>query len=164
MIHLGLEGSIRVSTISALKRCAFSMSVFVLSGCGGARSQNIIANAIPQLPVVAANSANGRSWGLPETKSEDLLYVSDDSSSSVNMYSYPKGKLVGSLTGFQFPGSMCPDSEGNVWITNFRGDTIVEYAHGGTQRWQRWRRFFGHEIGLRYVMTSPVMPPFSSAD
>jgi D-alanyl-D-alanine carboxypeptidase len=29
---------------------------------------------------------------------------------------------------------------------------------------QRWRRFFGHEIDPSYVMTSPIMPPFRSAD
>jgi hypothetical protein len=29
---------------------------------------------------------------------------------------------------------------------------------------ERWRRFFGHEIGTRYVMTPQITPPFWSAD
>ena len=28
---------------------------------------------------------------------------------------------------------------------------------------ERWARFFGHETGVRYVMTPPIMPPLRSA-
>lgn len=69
---------------------------------------------------------------LPEAKREDLLYLSDGSSGSVLVYSYPKAKLVGKLIPFNSPAGMCPDGNGDVWITNFDGGSIVEYAHGGT--------------------------------
>ena len=39
---------------------------------------------------------------------------------------YPDGTLVGTLTGFQYVGGLCSDSNGNVWITNGN-----DYDRGG---------------------------------
>jgi hypothetical protein len=79
---------------------------------------------------------------LPEASSEDLIYVSSpdyhppSSTSSVYVFSYPNGTMVGTLTGFQYVGGLCSDSNGDVWITNGndydRGGSIYEYAHGAT--------------------------------
>jgi hypothetical protein len=117
-------------TASHLTRCAFNVAIIALAGCGGSQLQSVTPNVIARDSAISTNSAHAHSWMLAGAKSEDLLYLSD--STSVYVYSYPKAKRIGTLTGFQFPGGMCPDKVGNVWITNFRGDTIVEYAHGGT--------------------------------
>jgi hypothetical protein len=69
----------------------------------------------------------GSSWVAPEAKSESLIYVSD--SYTVTVYSYPLGKLVGTLKHFYRPSGECVDSAGDVFIAN--EDTIVEYKHGG---------------------------------
>jgi hypothetical protein len=105
---------------SSLKRCASSIAVVALAGCGGSQSQSVTQNAIPQV----STAGHGRSWMLPEAKSDKLLYVS--SLGEVYAYSYPKGNLVGAF--FQ-GGSICPDNNGHVWVTS--ANTIVEYAHGG---------------------------------
>jgi hypothetical protein len=68
----------------------------------------------------------------PDAKKNDLLYVSDTAHSIVFVYSYPKGKFMGQLTGFQGPQAECVDNAGNVWITNEQPPSIIEYAHGGT--------------------------------
>jgi hypothetical protein len=68
---------------------------------------------------------------LQSVKDEDLLYVSNYTDNEVYVYSYPHGKLVRVLSGFEFPAGICPDRSGNVWIANFSGTTLVEYAHGG---------------------------------
>jgi hypothetical protein len=71
----------------------------------------------------------------PDAKKHDLLYVSDSfpyGSNDVYVYSYPKGKLKGKLTGFNEPSGQCVDKAGNVFITNFGASQILEYAHGGT--------------------------------
>jgi hypothetical protein len=71
---------------------------------------------------------------LSEARSDDLLYVADGSTPNgyVHVYSYPKGKLVGQITGLSAPYGDCADRAGNVWIiTNFPPEAI-EYAHGGT--------------------------------
>ena len=41
---------------------------------------------------------------------------------------------------------------------------MTKHSTNPKTRKKRWRRFFGHEIGPSYVMTSPIMPPFRSAD
>ena len=68
----------------------------------------------------------------PDAKPQDLLYVSDLATYDVNVYSYPGGKFEGKLTGFGGPEGECTDATGDVFIANFAGSNILEYAHGGT--------------------------------
>jgi hypothetical protein len=67
----------------------------------------------------------------PEGLSQTLLYVSDTASHVVNVYTYPKLKSAGQLTGFAFPEGLCADKTGHVWVTD-GGGAVYEYAHGGT--------------------------------
>ena len=69
---------------------------------------------------------------LPEAKKGGLLYVGDQKTDDVYVYSYPHGKLVGTLTGFDIPTGLCSNKAGDVFIPNGFGADIVEYAHGGT--------------------------------
>jgi hypothetical protein len=113
----------------------------LLAACGG--SQQIGApGAMPQSRAFATHAQHGGSWMLPEAKGEDLLYASNqnDVDEGVYVFSYPKGKLVGELTGFSYnaPAGLCSDSKGNIFVTSgwlsssgqFHGQ-IDEYAHGG---------------------------------
>lgn len=72
-----------------------------------------------------------RSWMAPDVRKKDLLYISDQSG-DVYVFSYPKGELKGTLTGFADPQGECVDKKGDVWITLFSTEELVEYAHGGT--------------------------------
>jgi hypothetical protein len=78
------------------------------------------------------NEAAKSSWMAPNAKQQDLLYVSDAANNWVDVYTYPKGKLVGTLGGFSSPEGACTDARGNVWITSQRQNEILEFAHGGT--------------------------------
>jgi hypothetical protein len=62
-----------------------------------------------------------------------LLYISDLSTNDVYVYDDQSGKAVGTLTGFNEPYGQCVDKKGDVWITNFQGKSVVEYAHGGAK-------------------------------
>lgn len=91
-------------------------------------------------PPTAAPSAlpqNHGSWMQLAAKSGDLLYVTRPPSRSVDVYTYPAGNQVGTLTGFTNPYGICSDGAGNVWIADdtagsFSPGAMVEYAHGGT--------------------------------
>ena len=135
----------RIPCVSIL--CAV---VGLLSGCGSAKpepnfgSLNLSAidtqpgfyqagrDLVP-LPWTKARAATsqspdpGSSWMLPEAKSEDLLYISNVY--TVTVYSYPQGKLVGTLKHFYLPGGECSDRSGHIFIVD--GGLIYEYAHGG---------------------------------
>jgi hypothetical protein len=50
----------------------------------------------------------------------------------VYVYDYATGKQVGVLSGLDYPEGMCVDAKGDVYIANFGGGNVVEYAHGGT--------------------------------
>jgi hypothetical protein len=63
---------------------------------------------------------------------QKLLYVSDIGTNDVQVYDYPQGTNVGTLTGFNTPQGECTDSAGNVYITNLGSSQILEYAYGGT--------------------------------
>ena len=74
---------------------------------------------------------------LPGTSGGDLLYVSNNVLGIVNVYAYPQGHLVGTLTGFISPFGECADAAGDIFVvaysdSSMKSSTIYEYAHGGT--------------------------------
>jgi hypothetical protein len=74
-----------------------------------------------------------RSWMSPDAmKMSKLLYVSDEDTNDVYVYSYPAGKLEGTLTGFNSPAGICTGKDGIVYITNGGGSSVDVFAHGGT--------------------------------
>ncbi len=75
------------------------VAVAMLAACGGSQPPIGAPGAIAQASAFAAHAERGKSWMRPEAKSEDLLYVFTNSS-AIYVFSYPKGKLVGNLTGF----------------------------------------------------------------
>jgi hypothetical protein len=82
--------------------------------------------------VITTHPDRRRSWMAPDAKKKALLYVSDQDNAVVDVYSYPKGALKGTLTGFADPEGECVDKAQDVFITDFRANVIYEYAHGGT--------------------------------
>jgi hypothetical protein len=109
------------------KRLALVL-VAVLSSCG-----NPGAFQSPVPPAEVAPSNVGPSWMLPEAKSSDLVYAATFNYGKVYVYSYPAGKLVGTLTMTGSPQGECVDKAGNIWVTDdlINGtQKILEYAHG----------------------------------
>lgn len=85
------------------------------------------------LQIPAAHPDRSRSWMLPEAKTAGaLLYVADEYRNEVYVYSYPKHKLEGTLTGFGMPSGVCSDKTGDVFIINGGGTSVEVYARGGT--------------------------------
>ena len=123
---------------------AFSigLAAALLAGCGG--SQPVIG-AIPSGAGRLAPSGSGyqtifqfsggtgggapASWVLPEAKSDDLLYVSDEQ--GVHIFSYPKGQEVGDLGVGGY--GLCSNRAGDVFITDETVGHVYEFAHGATQ-------------------------------
>ena len=113
--------------ISILSRCTASCAIVAfLAGCGAP-------------PVSLPQGQNGPqariapSQGVTPAGRKALLYVSDNSLDKVYVLTYPNGRRYATLTGFDTPIGECVDTSGRVWIVNGgRGQSIVEYAHGGT--------------------------------
>jgi hypothetical protein len=98
----------------------------LLTGCSGA------AQSLPGSSAASQQNAF-RSWTSPKAASASkLLYVSDNGTDEVYFYSYPKNVLMGTLTGFDNPQGLCVDAAGDVFVANYGGDDVIEYAHGGT--------------------------------
>jgi hypothetical protein len=110
--------------ISALRYriVAVSVAAFVLAACGGTTTQS--------LPI-STTAAVGPGI-VPAARRGDLLYVSSFYSSEVDVFSYPRGQPVATLTGFEDPNGMCADKAGDVWVTNTDASNLIEYAHGGS--------------------------------
>ena len=84
-------------------------------------------------PFQMAGANAARSWMAPDAKkSKSLLYVADQAANDVEVYSYPGGKLKGTLTGFQTPSGVCSNKAGDVFILNGNGTSVEVYAHGGS--------------------------------
>jgi hypothetical protein len=100
----------------------------LLAGCGGSPPPALGPAVAPDAHQVA-----GASWMSPLAKrAKRLLYVSHAGSFEVNVYLYNTPTLVGKLTPLSAPYGLCSNRDGDVWITEFNGFRVVEYAHGGT--------------------------------
>ena len=69
---------------------------------------------------------------LDEAHHEDLLYVSNQQG-TVYVFSYPKGRAVGVLTGFATPAGLCSDSAGDIFVVDTNASRILEFSHAGTK-------------------------------
>lgn len=112
---------------AALVLLAASAPAFLTAGCG-ASSPGVPAgaSAASALPM-----AHGRSWMLPQARRATLIYAVDSQTGDVNVYDYANGKQVGTIAEFMDAG--CVDAKGNVYLVKFSGESVLEYAHGGTQ-------------------------------
>ena len=99
----------------------------LLAGCRGSQPPIDTASAVTQSRTISARANRGNSWMLPEATTDDLMYVTN--LQTVTVYSYPKGKHVGTLKGFYRTAGDCSDQSGNVFIAN--SDSLSEYPHGG---------------------------------
>jgi hypothetical protein len=108
--------------------------VAMLAGCGAVQPPITVPGVIPQTSEIATRADHRGSWMLSEAKRSDLLYVSDEFTRNVNVFTFPKGKQTGSLTGFTSPEGECVDASGDVFVTDDRdsqASRVVEYPHGG---------------------------------
>lgn len=117
--------------------------VGILGGCSGgaAPTPPVASSAVSrQLSVTLAHRLQipvhtdpGPSWMHETKKNSTLIYAADWSNNDVLVFDYPKGKLVGTLTGFDEPYGGCVDAKGDVFMTNYGNAEALEYAHGGTK-------------------------------
>jgi hypothetical protein len=117
----------------ALTSC---VAAAMLTGCGGAQPPIGPLGAALSVQPTATAARRGASSMLHGAKSADLIYIANTSDDTVLVYSYPKGKLVGTLTALPFPLGECVDRSGDVYIvtgySQKRGSLIYEYAHAST--------------------------------
>lgn len=124
--------------IAALAGCAAAAT---LAGCGGAQPLVGAPGTSPQSPAFASAAARAKSWMLPEAKREALLYAdaSAGSAHAVYVFSYPKGKLVGTISepSAQYQLGLCSNARGDVFVTSLSNDyfggVVYEYAHGAAK-------------------------------
>jgi hypothetical protein len=116
-----------------LSRYALSISVAagLLAGCGSAQPPLAAPAVVPRSHAIATRTDRSGSWMAPDAASQDLLYVSN--TNDVTVYSYPRGRLEGKLKHFYIAEGQCVDQNGDVFIANYGGGGIYEYAHGGTK-------------------------------
>lgn len=94
---------------------------------GGASSRSVGPNGpLPrELPA-------RRGWIVPNKKNQ-LLYVSNEESSEIDVFSIPSDKLTGQITdGISQPEGIATDKNGNLYVADLGSDTVTVYPHGST--------------------------------
>ena len=124
--------------VSILARSAFRVLVafpLAMTACSSGASHLAPPVMAPQTLGSHRGAMNAhplnRSWMDPGATKLDLVYLSDWGTGKVRAYSYPKGKLEGTLTNLS-PAGLCVDKAGDVFVDNSRTHSILEYPHGGT--------------------------------
>jgi hypothetical protein len=110
---------------------AAGFAVALLGGCSGAPPAPYARAALPAV-TRPARIDGLKSWMAPNANKKDLLYVTI-TDGSVDVYSYPQGELEGQLSGLSTPYGSCIDKKGDVYITDYTKDSVVKYAHGGSE-------------------------------
>lgn len=103
-------------------------AIALLAGCSGSQPPIGALGTLPHSDGAATRAASGRSLIAPDDAGRDLLYAA--TGGGVNVYSYPRGTLLGSLgVG---GGDLCSDKTGNVFIPQYFVADVLVYAHGAT--------------------------------
>ena len=103
------------------------------TGCSGMQSGSSASSILPtNAAAFGRPRAQHVSWMAGGIAKQDLLYVTNGNG-EVTVYRYWKHTLVGVLTDFSQPMGECADGGGNVYITDYAAQEILEYAHGGTK-------------------------------
>ncbi len=85
------------------------------------------------LPALDQPAEPQRSWVDGGLAHQSLLYISIYNNKAVEVFTYEQGfKRVGELTGFTMPYGACSDKHGNVFVTDYLGAAVKEFAHGAT--------------------------------
>ena len=113
----------------ALSAC---VAAIMLAGCGESQPPIGAPGAQPQASALATNAERGKSWMLPEAKSQGLLYVVRNGANEVSVYTYPKGKSVGTLSDIPGALGICSDANGDVFVVATESQQIYEFEHGGS--------------------------------
>jgi hypothetical protein len=131
------------------------LALALLAGCAGLQSSNGAPRVLEQrgnAPELTPHyvrqpmhAGHGRSWMLPQKKKSVLIYAAGGS--GVDVYDYSNGKLVGTLSDDASAYAGCVDAKGDVYIANFDGEDVVEYAHGGTKVLKTYELSGGTLIG-----------------
>ncbi|MBV9332630.1 MAG: hypothetical protein JO146_01350, partial [Candidatus Eremiobacteraeota bacterium] len=139
-------------------RCLLgALAAALLTACGGATPS--AAGVPPNAHEIELTNAMGfapvqhvprrHSWIRPDADRQWLLYVSDASSGTIDIYNYrvKTGKLYGQITGLSFPYGQCTDASGDVYIVDNTTAEIYEYAHGGVTPIDTAVDDYGYPIG-----------------
>lgn len=100
-----------------------------LSACGGGA-------AVPNGTQTSAKATRSTrtTASVPQTyagaPSKKVLYVSDIYTDVVDVYDYAKSRQIGVIRGFNQPSGECVDKQGDVWVTEYEGYQVFEFAHG----------------------------------
>lgn len=110
-------------------------AIGLLAGCSGS-----LQPAGPSsLPAARATRFlhHGLSRIDPSLRHKALLYASSVYTCDVNVFTYPRGKLVQTISacdlGFGPAFGLCSDRNGNVFMAMGDGFSIFEFPHGGTE-------------------------------
>lgn len=133
----------------AVAACA---AATLLTACGGSQPPTTEPAGLPT-SARGAKPAAARTWMSPDAKRHDLLYVSDDAG-SLYVYTYPQGKLVGTIAGLDGPGGLCSDSAGNVYVPQTNAQDVVVYPHGGRKPSATLLDFGGFPDGCAFDSTT----------
>lgn len=119
--HLRRTKGDRMSTLRLTIAAFFAFAATgSLLGCGGQPASVPMPAGATEVRPASNSGSLARDFG------RDLLYVV--SNAGVNVYTYPKDKLLGSLGSSG--NFVCTNHAGDLFLTTGAGQTIIEYAHG----------------------------------
>jgi hypothetical protein len=102
----------------------------LFAGCGSLLPSASGGGALQMRSSLPTDAVRG-SWIKPEATGEDLLYFSGAADQyAINIFSFPKGALVGAIADNGYPQGLCSNAQGDVFVVDNVNQDVQEYAHG----------------------------------
>lgn len=111
-------------------------------------SLDMLAKTFKSGKIPTQHRIAAKSWMSPDYKKKTLVYASDYTLGTVDIYDYAKPtKIVGQITGFNAPYGQCVNKAGDVYVVDFGTGGIYEYSHGATNYFNYAADGYGYPIG-----------------
>jgi hypothetical protein len=104
----------------------FLLAMLVVAGCASGG----VSDTLPVRSFQAMLPALGTAEVRLDSNANDLLYISNYSTSAVKVYGWPDLTQEQTLRGFTHQDGLCTDSKGDVFVANTNAYNVLEYAHG----------------------------------
>jgi hypothetical protein len=110
-------------------------------------SLDMLAKTLKSGSVPAQHRLSRKSWISPNYHKRALIYASDYTLGTVDIYDYATTKEIGQITGLDYPYGQCVDKAHNVYVVDFGTAGIYEYSHGAINYFNYANDNYGYPIG-----------------
>jgi hypothetical protein len=126
-----------LAALAALAACGGGSPPFASPISSNTQQTQLQSISLARVPPRVVASERRASWMDARARGGSLAYISDSGVNAVLAFTWPKLRIVGTLSGLDYPQGLCADKSGNVYVTNTQKFDVLAFAHGSVKEVKR---------------------------